>query len=517
MNETNQPQNQYQSLYAPDGQPVQAVPVQSIPVQPKPEVNFSVTEQVCAFLAMLAGFLFIRFTLYHETGLFTTIFYWFLITIEVVFVKKSGKVFSKSEKMIVAVMYLFSCAYFITANQTMKVLTTLFLILNSGIFLLGVSSSLNTVLRFLPEALPLSVLAMPLAEFGKCFDAVKKSKGNTAWKNAGYILGGLLIALPLTCIVAALLCEADENMSSMLGNFLKVPPEDLLILVPQLLFGILIGCLIYSSLYSATHRTILLDAENCEKKAEGMRFIPNIMLYAAVTPVCVLYVLYFISQMQYFTGGFTGTLADGFTYAEYARKGFFELCWVCVINLAVIAGMGFFAKMTGSVKPLLLKIYSIFLNFCSLFLAGTAVAKMFLYIRYYGMTRLRIYTTWFMFLLIMGFVALIVRQFRYSLNIGKIAYIVFTVMFGLLVFSRPDEWITRYNANQYLAGNLKEFDERVLNDMSADAWAAMSFYDLNQFQGKTINAELEERTENFYSDFYESLNLSAWEMMYNVK
>ena len=241
------------------------------------------------------------------------------------------------------------------------------------------------------------------------------------------------------------------------------------------------------------------------------------MLYAGVTPLCVLYILYAVSQMNYFMGGFMGTLAEGYTYAEYARKGFFELCWVCVINLAVIAGIGFFARMTGSVKPLLLKIYSIFLNFCSLFLAGTAIAKMFLYIKYYGMTRLRIYTTWFMFLLIIGFVVLIIRQFRYSLNIGKIAYIVFTVMFGLLVFSRPDEWITKYNANQYLAGNLNDFDEKVLNDMSSDAWAAMSFYDLNQFDGKIINAELEARTEELQNDFYQILNLSAWEMLYNVK
>ena len=518
-NETNQPQNQnvYQNLYSANGQPVQAIPVQSIPIQPQPEVQYSRSEQICAFLAMLAGFLFVRFGLYHETGVFTTVFYWLLITLEVIFVKKSGRVFLKSEKIMIAVMYFFSCAYFITTNQTMKILTTLFLILNSGIFLLGVSSSLDAVLRFLPEALPLSVLAMPLAEFGKCFGAVKVSKGNTAWKNAGYILGGLLIALPLTCIVAALLCEADENMSAMLGNFLKIPPDDILILVPQLLFGIIIGCLIYSALYSAVHKTIVLDSELSQKKAESFRFIPNLMLYAAVTPVCVLYILYAVSQINYFMGGFMGILAEGYTYAEYARKGFFELCWVCVINLAVIAGIGFFAKKTGSEKPLILKIYSIFLCFCSLFLAGTAIAKMFLYIRYYGMTRLRIYTTWFMILLIIGFFVLIIRQFKYAINIGKIAYIVFTVMFGLLVFSRPDEWITRYNADQYLAGNLKDFDEKVLDHMSSDAWAAMSFYDLNQFQGKVINAELEARTEELQKDFYQTLNLSAWEMIYNVK
>jgi len=519
MNESND----YQNLYTPEGQSILNSPVQSVPVQPEPEVHYSKKEQICAFLAMLAGFLFIRFTLYHETGLFTTLFFWMLITTEVCFVKSAEKTFTKSEKFVIASMYFFSCAYFMTANTTMRVLTTIFLILDSGIFLLGISSTLDTVLRFLPEALPLSVLAMPLAEFGRCFEAVKTSKGKTAWKNAGYMLGGLLIAFPLTCIVASLLCQADDNMSSMLGSFLKIPPEELLILVPQVLFGILIGCGIFSSMFSATHKKILLDAETCEKKAEHFRFIPNLMLYTAVTPICVLYVIYAVSQISYFMGGFMGILAEGYTYAEYARKGFFELCGVCCINLAVIGAIGFFARMTGSVKPLMLKIYSIFLCFCSLFMAGTAIAKMFLYIKYYGMTQMRIYTTWFMFLLVIGFFVLIIRQFKYSLNIGKVAYIVFTVMFALLVFSRPDEWMTRYNANQYLAGNLKDFDTSVVSDMSEDAWAGLSFYstiDQEKLFSKTASGVQEifsNKKKSVQDDFYKTLNLSAWELMYNVK
>lgn len=72
--------------------------------------------------------------------------------------------------------------------------------------------------------------------------------------------------------------------------------------------------------------------------------MPNAMVYAAVTPICILYVLFFVSQFPYFLGGFTGELAEGFTYAEYARKGFFELCAVCCINFAVIGIMSFMAK-----------------------------------------------------------------------------------------------------------------------------------------------------------------------------
>ena len=167
-------------------------------------------------------------------------------------------------------------------------------------------------------------------------------------------------------------------------------------------------------------------------------------------------------------------LEQGFTYAEYARKGFFELCGVCCINAAVIAGMSFLPKHSGEKKPILLKCYTLFLAGSSLILAGTALAKMFLYIDNYGMTQLRIYTTWFMLLLMMVFLLVIIRQFKANLPVCKIGFAVFTVMFGLLCFSRPDAWMTRCNAEMYLAGELDEFaGEMVYHELSDDAAAVL--------------------------------------------
>ena len=46
----------------------------------------------------------------------------------------------------------------------------------------------------------------------------------------------------------------------------------------------------------------------------------------------LVYVLFVAIQFKYF---FSGTLGDGYTYAEYARRGFFELLFVTLINLTV--------------------------------------------------------------------------------------------------------------------------------------------------------------------------------------
>lgn len=505
----------YENLY---GAPDAPEPPETVPAE-MPAETYVKKEKLLAFLSMLAGFLFIRLCLYHVTGLLTTVLFCLIFTLCILYLKKSGRTFRREHKLLAAVCYLFSFVYTITANSLLKSLNTVFLLLVGSLFIYTVCHTEGNVFRFLPYSLRKAFFSAPFANFGKCSAAaVSAVKGTHSGKNLFYVLGGLLIAVPMTIVVAALLCSADENMKRMIESLFFEPDEELLVLIPHLAFGVLAGSWLFSMLYSnVTGRNLNpLEQADCERRILGMRFLPNPMVYAAVTPICVLYVMFFVSQFQYFLGGFTGELASGFTYAEYARKGFFELCWVCCINFAVIGVMSFFAKLCGVVKPLMLKIYTLFLAVSSLILAGTAIAKMFLYIDNYGMTQLRVYTTWFMILLIIGFVLIIIRQFRFTLPVCKIGFAVFTVMFGLLCFSRPDAWMTQYNAEMYLAGELEEFDTKMVYlDMSADAAAVLSTYrngELAECNKGYITADdiIRRHLDACGDDFYLNLNLSAW-------
>lgn len=491
----------------------------------KPAETYARKEQITAFLAMLAGFLFIRLCLYHVTGLLTTLFFWGVFTFCIVYLRKSGKTFRKQHKALAAVLYLFSAVYTITANGFLKSLNTVFLLLAGSLFIYTVCHPEGNVFRFLPYSLQKAFLASPFANFGRCpAAAVSAVRGSTGGRNLLYVLGGLLIAVPVTVTVAALLCSADHNMNRMIESLLFEPDEELIVLIPHLAFGALAGFWLFSLLYSnVTGKNLpLFEQADCERSILGLRFLPNPMVYAAVTPICILYVMFFVSQFQYFLGGFTGELAENLTYAEYARKGFFELCWVCCINAAVIGVMSFCAKLCGVVKPMMLKVYTLFLSVSSLILAGTALAKMFLYIANYGMTQLRVYTTWFMLLLVILFVLVIIRQFRMNLHVCKIGFAAFTVMFGLLCFSRPDAWMTRYNAEMCLAGHLEELDtDMIYWHMSADAAAVLSTYQNGELAecrvGKNapVDAVINKHLAKCAEDPYRNLNLSAWILQVN--
>lgn len=504
---------EYNNLYGTEPHPL---PVNAT-ASPKEETVYTRKEQITAFLSMLAGFLFIRFGMYHVTGLFTTLFFCLLFTLCIVYLKKSGRILHRSHKCLAAVLYTFSLVYTITANDFLKNLNTIFLLLCMALFVHLVCHPNGGVFHWLPYSMQKAVLAQPFGNFGKCPEAaISTVKGTAGWKNLLYILGGLAAAIPLTGIVAGLLCSADEGMSTLLGNLLLTPSPEALTLIPHIAFGILAGFWLFGMLYGNVFRKGQDSELNYISKVQAMRTMPNPMVYAMVTPICILYVLFFISQFPYFLGGFTGELAEGFTYAEYARKGFFELCWVCCINAAVIAGISFLPKNSGEQKPILLKIYTIFLSGSSLILAGTALAKMFLYIDTYGMTQLRIYTTWFMLLLMLVFLLVIIRQFKVNLPVCKIGFAVFTVMFGLLCFSRPDAWMTRYNAEMYLAGELEEFDgEMIRCELSDDAVAVLCSYPVGVLPGDPSDLYSAEHTirasrVTHDQDFYTMLNLSAW-------
>ncbi len=472
-------------------------------------------ERILSFLCMAAGFLFVRLCCYHVTGLLTTLLFCLITTMCILYLRRCGKTFQKSHKALAGVLYVFSAVYTVTANHLLTFLNTLFLITVSALFVYALCQPDSNTFRWLSFTMEKALFSHPFGSLNKCpAAALSAVRSKSGWKNLLHVLLGLVLTVPLTFIVAALLCSADDGMAQMINNLIFEPDSETLILIPQLAFGLLIGFYLFSMLYSNVHTPKPLLDEECERRILGIRIMPNAMVYAAVTPICILYVLFFVSQFPYFLGGFTGELAEGFTYAEYARKGFFELCTVCCINFAVIGIMSFMAKQCGERKPIILKIYTLFLSVCSLILAGTAIAKMFLYIRAYGMTQLRIYTSWFMLLLITGFVLIILRQFKANLPVCKTAFILFTALFGLLCFSRPDAWITRYNAEMYLSGQLEEFDYAHLRSLSDDALvSAMAYKDV--LDTSCIESELKDFESECSEDFYQSLNLSAWQILAN--
>lgn len=479
-------------------------------IKPKPKG----IEFVFAVMSILFGFCYIRYVVSNTTGFFTTGLYLIIISCTVFFLKKFGCKFSKLNVFLTLAMYLFSFVFSITANDFVKFLDAVFLFLGGGYLIYSVSNGSEKIERFLPFAMVKALFEYPLNQFGKLGQVLKQFCGNNRISSdLRKIICGIIAAVPLTLIVANLLMSADAGVERILDKlFMDIATENLGKIFVQLLIGIPCGFYLFGMLYSSVHKEkrVPLNNDECEKKLDKLRYFSNMSVYAFVTPIYLLYVLYFISQANYFLSAFTGKLPDGYSYADYARKGFFELCVITVINLAVIIFINVSAKNSGRKKPAALKFYSITLCIFTLIIIATSVSKMVMYISVYGLTRLRVYTTWFMLLCALMFVLIIIKEFKFDFKMSQWVSVVFMVMFALLCFSRPDALIAKCNIEMYNAGITNDLDVYEILNMSDDAWQVLFESEMYDITDSKIQIDMLINSKNgFEKNPYKQYNISS--------
>ena len=433
--------------------------------------DFQNHDGIFAWLALPLGFLFVRYVMVMYHGFATTAFFLLMLIAAAVYVKLSGHKITAPQAGLWGIIALFTLPFSLTTTTTIRFLCVVFLLIATVWWVRAVTIGTSFVTRFFPYDAIDSVVTYPCMEMKAAPKAISYSmKRSKKGSNVRMILIGLLVTIPLTAIVAALLCSADAGISRIFNTIARSLSDDFSELFWEAVIGIPVGFALFAAFYGNADKKLHPHTDDSvfEEKLAKKRIIPNLGLYAAVTPICVLYLMYVISQLTYFCAAFSGILPENMeSYAEYARRGFFELCAIAVINLIVILVLTGCSKEGGQKRPAALKFYASALCLFTLFIIATAIAKMVMYIDNYGLTSLRLYTAWFMVLLAFVFLVVLIRQFV-KLPSAKILTSIFLVMFGLLCFSRPDAMIMEYNITRYEQHTLKDLDLDLLQRNPSD-------------------------------------------------
>jgi hypothetical protein len=302
-------------------------------------------------------------------------------------------------------------------------------------------------------------------------EAVTEGK-RAGWKRFWAILRGVLIAIPIIVIFAALLSSADLVFAQRLQSFITLFRLENL---PQYIFRciyILIGAYVLAG-------TILHAARNSQdEKLVGLDkpLVPSFLGFTEATvvlsAVVLLFALFAIVQFQYFFGGQTNIGVQGYTYAEYARRGFGELVAVAFFSLLL------FLSMSAVVKRQDQKQRRVFsgLGLGMVALVGvmlvSAFQRLVLYEAAYGFSRLRAYThvflIWLGVLLAVVLVLDILRRERTFALAALFAALGFGVTLTLL---NVDGFIVRQNVARSEAGS--ELDVAYLASLSPDSVPAL--------------------------------------------
>lgn len=284
------------------------------------------------------------------------------------------------------------------------------------------------------------------------------------------ILRGVLIALPIVAIFASLLASADVVFGQQLENFIETFRLENL---PEYIFR-----MIYIAVIGYALAGIFLHAatESTDEKLVGEKpLIPAFLGFTESTivlgSVVALFAAFVVIQFQYFFGGTTNINVAGYTYAEYARRGFGELVTVAFFSLMLLLTLSGVTKRETETQR---KIYSglgIALVALLLVMLVSAYQRLNLYEAVYGFSRLRTYThvflIWIGLLLITTIILEILRKERLFAFAMLIASLGFAASLPIL---NVDAFIVRHNLERELSGaDVEDLDSQYFIELSDDA------------------------------------------------
>jgi len=429
------------------------------------------------WLFLLGGYTFARWAWMVDVGFSHALFYLLFSVLSLLYLKKEGIKLSKTAAVCYGLLTLLSLSFLFCSAEPIVAVVEAFLLLAYPLLILYICKNAS----FPPEEdligfdLLKSALVIPLANAGKLFTQCgEKGKKGSGWK---ILLGILLSAIP-TFVVFLLLVSADgafENVwdwifdnafsSEALGEnigylFLAIPAA-------MYFFGLL-----YGNVSGACRDS--LKADKCRQVVSAVRFLPAETAVSMTVPILLLYLLFFLSQLSYFTSAFRGFLPENVTtYAEYARRGFFELCAVSMINLAAILFLHTFAKVESMGKRLTVKICHLLLSLFTLGFIAIALSKMVMYIGQYGLTRLRVYTSLFMIFLGILFLLVLLKAIFPRLRVVLLSVLTAFVLLSGTAFADVDWIIANHNVNLYRNGVSKTVDVHLFYDLSESALPAV--------------------------------------------
>lgn len=278
------------------------------------------------------------------------------------------------------------------------------------------------------------------------------------------LVRGLAVTLPIVLVFTALLAKADPVFALRLGELLDV---DILALI-----GHVSGVLVYGWIAAGYLRAAVLRDRPLRSLPPRPAWLAlgRIEIGLALGSLDLLFSAFVWIQIRYLFGGSEWVQSvAGLTYAEYARRGFFELVTVAALVLPLLLVAHWLLRPEGRAEARMFVALAGVQVVLVLVMLVSALERMRLYREEYGLTELRFYTTAFMAwlgLLLLWFLLTVPRGRRDAFAAGVLVS-AFATLF-LLHAVDPDDAIVRTNATM-----MRAFDVRYTKNLGADAVPAL--------------------------------------------
>jgi len=303
---------------------------------------------------------------------------------------------------------------------------------------------------------------------------LKREAGNGEKKSSPFwpVVRGLLFAIPVVAFFAALLSSADLVFAQRLDDFMalfrleNLPEYIFRAIYIAVLAYLLAGVYLHAATRSSDEKLLGLE------KPLVPRFFGFTEAAIVLGSVILLFGAFVAIQFQYFFGGQANINFEGFTYSEYARRGFGELVSVAFFAMLLFLGLSAIVKRETGNQPRIFSGLGVVLTLLVGVMLVSAFQRLGMYETAYGFTRLRTYTHVFMLwlaALLVAVVALDLLQRQRSFAfVALLAAVGFALSLGLL---NVDRFIVQQNVARYGRGEV--LDVGYLASLSPDAVPVM--------------------------------------------
>jgi hypothetical protein len=309
----------------------------------------------------------------------------------------------------------------------------------------------------------------------KRFRSAREAGRPAGWRRAAAVVRGLAIAAPLVLLFGALLMAADAVFAELVSSAFRFDFEWTASHI--LLFSVLAWISTGYLRGFLTGTDLPFGRESPPGNAPSAFAVIRPTLGAtevatALTALDLLFLLFVIVQFRYLFGGDALVqITPDLTYAEYARRGFFELVFVVVLVVPVLLSADWLLdRRTPRAAPVFRSLAGVQLGLV-LAIAASAFQRLRLYHASYGLTEARFYAMalliWIAAMLF-WFAATVLRGRREPFAFGALASGLATV--ALLFVVNPDAIVARTNvARLAVADAPGRFDVAYATSLSADA------------------------------------------------
>ncbi len=246
------------------------------------------------------------------------------------------------------------------------------------------------------------------------------------------VLLGVILVIPVLCIILPLLSQADDGFARAAEGITEYLHLHLAAVLMRLVFAIPVSLYLFGLAYGSLYKihTNDIKVEQIQKMSVQVKWLPQVTVCTVLLVICLVYGFFMGIQGNYLFSAIAGKLPETFTYAEYARQGFFELCQIGIWTLGILFLANTFARQNNRAAKAL-KGCNVLLAGETLLLLITAASKMLLYIRVYGLTINRILPMIFMIWMGMVLISFILRQWK-QFPMVRICVLAGAVLFCLL-------------------------------------------------------------------------------------